>query len=154
MRIDATHVYFTDATSGVVDRVPIGGGSVTTLTTTGVPGVGRLAIDATTAYFGSRGNTSAAILSVPLTASGGMPAQVLTNLPSLAGIHTDGVDLWFAEPSGSGSAGTGQIHRATVAGTSDSTLASMQNGPGCIVVDSTSVYWIDTGGGMISKTAR
>ncbi|MGH7328262.1 MAG: hypothetical protein ACREJX_07915, partial [Polyangiaceae bacterium] len=50
--------------------------------------------------------------------------------------------------------GTGEIHRATVAGTSDTILASKQNGPNCIAVDATSVYWINSGGGMISKTGK
>ena len=51
-------------------------------------------------------------------------------------------------------ANTGEIHRMTVAGQNDKVLANMQNGPNCISVDSTSVYWINSGGGMISKTGK
>lgn len=49
---------------------------------------------------------------------------------------------------------TGEIHRVTIGGTADTKLASKQNGPNCIAIDSTSVYWINSGGGMISKTGK
>ncbi|MGH7294411.1 MAG: hypothetical protein ACRELB_05750, partial [Polyangiaceae bacterium] len=122
----------------------------------GIGGLVQLAIDSTSAYFGSSGNTSSAILSIGLGATGGATSQTVTNLPSVNGIQTDGAHIWFAEVSNVRpfKSGTGEIHRVTVAGTGDTILASAQNGPNCIAVDATSVYWIDTGGGMISKTGK
>jgi hypothetical protein len=156
LRVDATNVYFTDTTGGVVNRVPIAGGNVAALTTTGIPAPGHIAIDGTNAYFGSRSTGSAAILSIALTASAGSPSQIVKNLASINGIQSDGTSLWFAEATSVTpyQAGTGQIHRDTVAGANDTVLAMKQNGPNCISVDSTSVYWINTGGGMISKTGK
>jgi hypothetical protein len=78
------------------------------------------------------------------------------NLPSINGIETDGLHIWFAEASDVQPyvPGTGEIHRVTVGGGNDKVLASKQNGPNCIAVDATSVYWIETGSGMISKTGK
>jgi hypothetical protein len=78
------------------------------------------------------------------------------NLPSVNGIDTDGKHIWFAEATNVQpyAVNTGEIHRVTSAGSSDATLASKQNGPNCISLDSTSIYWIDTGGGMIAKTGK
>ena len=157
LRVDATSVYFTSASNGmgVVSRVPIGGGTVTAVTSS-VPSPGHIAIDATHAYFGSRGTTTAAILAVGLNGMGANPAQTVTNLPALNGIETDGTHIWFAEATDVQpyAANTGEIHRVTVGGANDKILASKQNGPNCIAVDATSVYWIETGGGMISKTGK
>jgi len=155
LAIDATYVYFSDPTAGVINRVPIATGSTVALTTT-VSNPGHVTIDSSTLYFGSRGTTTSAILSVALSASAATPAQIVTSLPSVNGIHTDGTSLWWAEATDVQpyAAGSGEIHRATIAGTSDTKLATKQNGPNCISVDSTSIYWIDTGGGMISKTGK
>jgi hypothetical protein len=156
LRVDSTNVYYTDHSTGAVYRVPIAGGNAAAMTTTGVTGVGHIAIDSTTAYFGSGGGGTAGILTVDLTASGATPNQSVTGLKTIAGIDTDGTNLWFAEPTNvqPWQANTGVIHRATVAGANDTPLATQQNGPDCVVVDSSSVYWINTGGSGISKTGK
>lgn len=156
LAIDATNVYFTDAASGQVTRVPIATGAVTNMTTPGVFGPGHIAVDKTNAYFGSRGSSSSAILSVGLTATNATPAQLVPSLPNVAGIATDGTNIWFTEATNVQpyAVNSGEIHRVTVAGTSNTSLATKQNGPNCIAIDSTSVYWINSGGGMISKTGK
>lgn len=157
LRVNATDVYFTSSANGTgtVNRVPIGGGTVTQLVAS-VPGPAHLALDLAHVYFGSRSSTSSALLAIPFSASSGTPTQLVPNLPSINGIEADGVHVWFAEGSDVQPyvANTGEIHRVTAAGTTDAILAKNQNGPNCIAVDQTSVYWIDTGGGMISKTAK
>ena len=155
MAIDATNVYYTDPAAGLVYRVPIAGGNPVAMTVA-FPSPRYIAIDSQNAYVGSSSNGTSAILSIALSASAGTPAQTLPNLKSVAGIQTDGTHMWFAEPTNVQpyAANTGEIHRVTTAGQSDAILASKQNGPGCIAVDSTSVYWINTGGGMISKTGK
>ncbi len=155
LSLDSTYVYFTDPAAGTVNRVPIATGSTTTLNTA-VTAAGYLAIDSKNAYFGSRGATTSALMSVGLAASNASPNQLVPNLPSIAGIQTDGTSIWFAEYTDvmPYQAGSGEIHRVTVAGTSDTILASKQNNPNCISVDATSVYWINALGGTISKTGK
>jgi hypothetical protein len=161
LRVDATNVYFTDATAGVVKRVPItGGNGATAVTTTGISAPGHLALDGTTIYFGSRGTSTTApssqILSVGIGATNAAPSPVVMGLASINGIQTDGTNIWFAEITNTVpyTGRSGEIHRVTVGGTGGALLASMQNGPNCIAVDATSVYWINTGGGIISKTGK
>jgi hypothetical protein len=150
LAVDATNVYFTDPTAGVVNRVPVGGGALPTgMTPSGVAPL-QLAISSSNAYFGSKlsSSTTATVSSVALTASGAMPSATVSGLPSVSGIATDGAHIWFAEST------TGQIHRTTITGSNDTILASMQGTPNCIAVDSTSVYWVSGQSGMISKTAK
>jgi hypothetical protein len=156
LRVDATNVYFTDPAGSAVYRVPIAGGSAPVAMTTAGPNARYIAIDSQNAYFGSSGNATSAILSIALNASAGTPAQLLPNMKSVAGIETDGTSIWYAEPTNVQpyQGGTGEIHRMTVTAQNDTPLATKQNGPACISVDSTSIYWINTGGGMISKTGK
>ncbi|HEY2368790.1 MAG TPA: hypothetical protein VGH87_20485, partial [Polyangiaceae bacterium] len=156
LRVDATNVYFSDHASNVINRVPIAGGNVVAMTSS-TTGPAYLALDKTNVYFGAYPSSKGAVLSVPLNASAGTtPTSVLSNLPYIAGIETDGTTLWYAMQSNVNPyvQGTGEIHRATVGGQNDVTLASKQNGPNCIAVDTTSVYWINDLGGMISKTGK
>ena len=154
LRIDSTNVYFSDHTSNVINRVPIAGGNVVAMTTS-TPGPGYLALDKVNVYFGAS-PSKAGILSVPLGASAATPTPNVSNLPYINGVETDGTMLWYAMISNVNpyQAGTGEIHRATTSGQNDTTLASKQNGPNCIAVDTTSVYWINDLGGMISKTGK
>jgi len=154
LRVDATYAYFTDRQSGAVKRVPIDGSNTTPVTVTSAPGAGHIAIDTKSAYVGSNSNKSGAVLSVALNAKQGSSTQILPNLGNVQGVETDGTRLWYAVSSNGGNQNSGTINRATVGGKNATPLATGQNYPGCISVDSKSVYWINEGGGQISKTGR
>jgi hypothetical protein len=156
LRLDATYVYFTDRTGGTVNRVPIATGATNALANMGASNANYLALDTKNAYFGANPNNMAAIYSIGLGAMNGTGMAVGPTQARVAGVETDGTNIWFAVGSNTMQymANTGEIHRMTVTGQNDKILANMQNGPNCISVDSTSVYWINSGGGMISKTGK
>jgi hypothetical protein len=153
LRIDTTFAYYTDGVGGAVLRVPLDGSALTPAVVTKAPGPRYIAIDSTTAYFGSSSNGGAAMLSIPLNANNGAAAQILPNLGSITGVATDGTNVWYAIPQTNGQ-NTGSINRATKAGVGATPLAKAQNFPGCVAIDSKSVYWINLGGGLISKTGK
>ena len=153
LRIDATFAYVTDPSGNQVVRVPLDGSQPNPAVVTKAPGPRYIATDKNTAYFGSSQNNAAAVLSIPLNANNGSAAQILPNLGTVSGIETDGVNVWYAVPS-AGGANTGSINRATIAGANPTPLAKNQNFPGCIALDTKSVFWINLGGGLISKTGK
>ena len=154
LRIDATFAYFTDSAGGSVLRVPLDGSNLTPAIVTKAPAARYIAIDSTTAFFGSTSGNNGAVLSSPLNANNGAAAQILPNLGNVTGVATDGTNnVWYAIPS-TGTPNTGSINRATKAGAGPTQLAKGQNFPGCIAVDAKSVYWINLGGGLVSKTAK
>jgi len=154
LRIDATFAYFTDMVGGSVLRVPLDGSNLTPAVVTKAPSPRYIAIDGTTAFFGSTMNGNGAVLSSPLAANNGAAAQILPNLGNVTGIATDATNnVWYAIPS-TGGPNTGSINRATKAGAGPTPLAKGQNFPGCVAVDAKSVYWINLGGGLVSKTAK
>lgn len=153
LRIDATFAYYTDMSGGAVLRVPLDGSQPVPQTVTKVAAPRYIAIDSTTAYFGSASANGGAVLSIPLNASSGAATPIVPNLGNVTGVATDGAHVWYAIPT-TGGQKTGSINRATTAGTSPTTLAKAQNFPGCVAVDAKSVYWINLGGGQVSKTAK
>jgi len=86
--VDATTVYWTgrDGTTGTLMKVPVGGGTATTLATGPSP-FNALAIDATTVYF-----ASADILSVPIV--GGAPTTLVAGYPA-GGLAVDATSVYW-----------------------------------------------------------
>ena len=154
LRIDASNIYYTDAITGAAFRVPKTGGTPVSMTS--IPTAGHIAIDSTNAYVGSGSNGQYAILSVALNATSGSSQQIMPNLKSLGGIETDGTNVWYSLPTTvfPFQANMGAIHRMSISGQNDVTLVSQQNNPGCLALDSKSVYWISQGNGMVSKTGK
>lgn len=156
LRVDSTYVYYTDRAGGTVNRVPIATGSVQALANMGASNANYIAIDKTNAYFGASPNNMSGVFSIGQGAMNGTAMSVIGNLARVAGVETDGTNIWFAVPSNTPQfmQNTGEIHRVGVNGQGDKVLANMQNEPQCVAVDAKSVYWINAGGGMISKTGK
>ncbi len=137
---------------------PIAGGTVTgAMTTTGVPGAGQIAIDDDQRLLRlARHDDLRDPVDRPDARRGG--ARAARPEPSVHQRHRDRRHATSGSPRPRTSSPTWRAPARSTASRSparsDTILASKQNGPNCISVDTTSVYWIDTGGGMIAKTGK
>jgi hypothetical protein len=179
--IDATNVYFTNISgSDGVMKVPIAGGEATLLAAASnpwaiavagttvyytdgdsvmsVPAAGgapvtiaadqqfpySLAVDAKNLYWSNERDGT--IVAMPL--AGGPPTTLTTQAPQ-ARVATDGTNLYFTTSATANNAGS--VESVPVAGGTPVTLATGQTTPEDIVVDATSVYWVDTYVGAVMK---
>jgi hypothetical protein len=133
------YVYCCDSI-GLIMRVPVGGGSATTLAT----GVGflseGLAVNSTNLYW----TRNSSIWSLPVT--GGTPVAVATNQGAL-GVPPPVLDASFVYWT---TAAT--VMRAPLAGGSSVELASGQNSPIGLAIDAGSLYWMNTNGSLMRVT--
>lgn len=65
------------------------------------------------------------------------------------GVSTDGTNVYWVN-----AAMQGTVNRVSANGGNVTPLASGQTWPDCTALDMKSIYWINTGGGMVSKTAK
>jgi hypothetical protein len=144
MRVDSTNVYFPEAATNIVNRVPIAGGVVTAVTTPS-QALGALAIDEQSLYFVT-GSDSGEIATAGLLGTNQVPVPIVHSQPPLRSIQVGGSHLYYTRGD--------EIHRVTIGGENDTILASSQNQPNCMALDETSVYWISEDGSAVSKTAR
>jgi hypothetical protein len=151
LAVDAKSVYFPDPLVGTVFSVDkTGAGAAMPLAT----GQGRptgVAVDSNSLYWTNQGGGQVMKLDLKPNA---MPSALATGQSGPTGLATDGIAAYWANPSVSMQVSSGQITKVPVGGGGTTLLASMQNYPDCVAVDATSVYWIDTGGGIASKTAK
>lgn len=91
--VDATSVYWTDSLGGVVMRVPLAGGTATTLAH--VPGVSSLTLDATSVYFSNQDFSDGGVNSVPL--QGGPTTVISSGIPLPAGLVVDATRVYWAQ---------------------------------------------------------
>jgi hypothetical protein len=156
--VDATDVYWVDFGTfnppGDVMKVPIGGGTAVTLaisTNGGTPH--HIAIDASNVYW----TDGAAVWQVPK--SGGTP--VMLGQGSLtSGVAVDSSFVYWtteaAPDAGATPESTGSVMKTPIGGGATVTLATGQNIPLDLMVDTTSVYWVNQGDlttadGMVMK---
>jgi len=147
--VDATSVYWANAApggSGAVMKVPLCGGTTTTLAESGPDGpalVGGIAVDAARVYWTSSGPSQmsastdgvVAVLSVPL---GGGTITTLTTLALGPGSNAIGFALGTAGVYWTSSA---EVLSVALGGGAVTTLAPAPGVIGGVAVDSTSVYW-------------
>jgi hypothetical protein len=152
LAVDAAgaNVYFTDRGAGnalnpgAIYVAPVDGTATGTNSPQAGPGV---AVDDTDVFFSSAAGGT--ILTAPLPLSPTAPTAIEHNRMSPNAMATDGTFIYWSQ-----SVANGSIDRASVSGGQVTQLAMQQNFPTCIAIDTTSIYWINSGGGAVSKTAR
>ena len=140
---DGTAVYWANLTStGAIRRVPVGGGSVSSLT-------GPLNGPAWPALFNGQvywaNNGAGTIMRVP---TGGGPAETLVSGQSFPGwVAPSAAGLFWSNNSASGS-----VYRAGVSGQSPTPIATALASPHRVVVHNGTVYWTEAGSGRIMRS--
>lgn len=133
LAVNATDVYWTQDLGGVAGatllKVPIGGGSTTTLST-GVNGY-ALALDGTSVYW----DQGLPLLSMPL--AGGATTTLTASFQG-----TSAGPLWVAAGAVWGTQGNTGVWSIPVAGGTQSNTFSQPYGTASCVVDATSIYWL------------
>jgi len=133
--VDASNVYWTTKSglfSAPLGGPPDGGSAPQSLGGVGGNGVSALAIDTSTAYWGSFASGSGTVQKVAL--AGGGTTQLASGQFGPNGIATDGANVYWTTQAG-------LVLKLPVAGGTPTTLASVSNGGTGIVVDATTVYW-------------
>ena len=151
LAIDSSNLYWSmgDEFSSAVVKMPLAGGTPTTLAS---PGGEVLAIDATNAYFVGPATSSPGpnpLMSVPLA---GGTAVTLAAVQGPTGIASDGTWVYWGSP------GDSAIMRMPIGGGDAVTLVPGQPTPESVAVDATSVYWCSFGAtgtdGFVAKAPR
>jgi hypothetical protein len=139
-------VYWGERSGGTIKRVPVDGGSPTTVTS--VNTVTALAVAGTDVYFAD----GYLLAKAPL--SGGPATTIGTAAGAeVLAVAVDGQSVYFS--------GDGTVWKVPLAGGPPTTLASNQGQPNAIAVDATSVYWANvfdwptqTGGQVMKLTPK
>jgi hypothetical protein len=143
LAVDGSHVFWVDFELGLM-RVPLGGGTPSTLTTQQMFLV-NVAIDAHDIYCAARNGDGngitpmGVIVKVPI--AGGIPTMLARGQLGPAGIAVDATHAYWTTGTG------GTVMSAPLAGGPATMLAQVGNGNlAGIAVDSSSVYFTDIGG--------
>ncbi len=118
--VDFMSVYWTDNLGGSVMKVPIMGGTATTLAV--MPRAYSLAIDATNVYFSGGDGSSAVVGRVPL--QGGSTTPITSGIPGVSGLAVDATHVYWGFPVEAGNQYGCGVASARLAGGNHSTLAS------------------------------
>jgi hypothetical protein len=127
--VDDSQAYWTDKGAGMVNAVPLAGGSTTVLAT-GQAGVDRIALDAAHVYF----STNDSVLRV--LKDGSAPPVTLAQDPFPVGIAVDAARIYWTSYQFDGS-----IMTCSLAACMPEVLAANQAYPDTIVIDGVNAYW-------------
>jgi hypothetical protein len=140
---DATSLYWVNQGPGrtMLMKMPKAGGTPTMLALTDGSPTGELILDENSVYFTTTGlglSTAAGILKVAKT--GGDPVGLFPGPAAhVAGLATDGVDVYWADNDESNYKGS--IMKVPAAGGTPTVLVTDQDRPVSIAVDAANVYW-------------
>jgi hypothetical protein len=169
LAVDGSYVYYT-SNNHVISRVPIGGGSVSTIATIGC--APNLAMDPTSLYYicgglyrvpktggtpvelsTNDGNGELALGNgkvywgsyngalYEIAVTGGSPTALVQGRTNFQGVAVDSANVYWAENNN-----PGNVMQLSLSGSLPQTLASGQNGPYELIADATNVYWRDANG--------
>jgi hypothetical protein len=139
IEVDSTNIYWGDWTGdGIIGKLPVGGGTITTLA---IGLVNGFALGGSDVYW-SDGNAHG-ILSVPI-GGGSMPTTIASGIGLYGAfpIALDATDVYFVANTGKAN-GSSVQKVARAGGSPPVTLASGLAGPVALAVDSSAVYWAD-----------
>jgi hypothetical protein len=141
--VDSTYAYVTIESDDYVVKVDLSNLALTQITAF-ENNPYFLAIDSNNIYFTNEA-TSGDVRQSPKNGNSSTQGTVLSAANTMAnGIATDGVNVYFTSGSSVYKCPVGVAGGAKV-------IASSQNGPSALAVDSTSVYWTNSGGGTVMK---
>jgi hypothetical protein len=134
--VDATSVYWT---GDAVRRVPIGGGTVTTLASGGQPA--GIAVDGTSVYWTDQADGT--IRSAPL--HGGNNTLLAAGQKTPMGIAVDGSNVYWTNLELPPGADTGTVMKVALRGGAAVPLVSGPSGADAIALDAANVYYVSAG---------
>ncbi len=148
----AGHLYWADY-SGTINRIPRGGGRVSTLAR-GQHHPVSLAVDGTHVYWIDTGTAAhsykdGTVNEVPL--GGGRVATLATGQTNARSLAVDATHVyWIDSGTAKHSYQDGTVNEVPLGGGTVTTLATGQNFPSAVAADGTHVYWVDWNGGTVN----
>lgn len=146
LAIDSTNVYWTNEGDGTVNRIPIGGGTLTVMASSqGTPAA--IAVDGTNVYWT---DTTANAFPTPSLVRQAIVGGTTFAIATSASANSITVDATTVYWTVAGGAGVTQIAKTMTNGMG-TTLVTGYGVPFAVAVDSANVYWTVLAGGYVYK---